>query len=80
MAAPGLHGASMLQSDGPSLLSAENLRLVRQAHGWSLAWVAERAGLDPSALSRIERGQRPLTPDLTIRLVRALFGVKAGAR
>ena len=66
----------MSQPDG-SLLSPENIRLVRQANGWTLAWVAERAGIDASALSRLERGQKPLTPDLTIRLVRALFGAAA---
>ena len=50
-----------------------DLRLVRQVRGLSLADVAEQVGIDPSALSRIENGQRPLPPDVAIKLLRILF-------
>jgi transcriptional regulator with XRE-family HTH domain len=66
-------------SQGTSIL-AQDLRLVRQARGLSLADVAEQVGLDPSALSRLERGQRPLTPDLEIRLLRLFFGQRSPER
>ena len=32
------------------------LRVIREAHGWSVRDVAERAGVDPGHLSKIERG------------------------
>ena len=50
-----------------------DLRLVRQVRGLSIADVADQVGLDRSALSRIENGHRPLTPDVTIKLLRVLF-------
>ncbi|MER3486490.1 MAG: hypothetical protein C4345_11490 [Chloroflexota bacterium] len=34
------------------------LEVYRAAKGWTKAQLAERAGLDPSAISRLESGQR----------------------
>lgn len=40
---------------------ARQMRKERQAHGWSLAELGRRAGLDPAHLGRIESGRRPPT-------------------
>ena len=58
-----------------------DLRLVRQVLGLSLSAVADQVGLDRSALSRIENGHRPLTPDVAIKILRVLFpgAERAGA-
>jgi len=39
------------------------LRRLRDAYGLNLDEVAKKAGLDPSWLSRAERGFRPMTPE-----------------
>jgi transcriptional regulator with XRE-family HTH domain len=48
------------------------LRSVRIAHGLSLRETAERAGIDPGHLSRVERGQRGLSVDSLGRLAEVL--------
>jgi lambda repressor-like predicted transcriptional regulator len=40
---------------------ARQMRKERQAHGWSLAELGRRAGLDPAHLGRVESGRRPPT-------------------
>jgi lambda repressor-like predicted transcriptional regulator len=40
---------------------ARQMRKERLAHGWSLAELGRRAGLDPAHLGRIESGRRPPT-------------------
>ncbi|GAB3168627.1 XRE family transcriptional regulator [Myceligenerans halotolerans] len=47
------------------------LRALRQARGLTLATVADRAGLSPSTLSRLETGDRRPTLDVLIPLARA---------
>lgn len=59
-------------------LSPRDFRLIRRARGLSLADVAVRIGLDASSLSRIERGERPIPPDLEIRLLRIFFDEATG--
>ena len=45
--------------------SSQRLRAVREAQGRSLRSVAREAGVDPSYLSRVERGlRRPSVPFL----------------
>ncbi|MEU8379639.1 XRE family transcriptional regulator [Streptosporangium sp. NPDC048865] len=48
------------------------IRGLRQARGWSLDNLAERAYLSPSTLSRIETGHRRIGLDQLIALARAL--------
>ncbi|WP_424531918.1 helix-turn-helix domain-containing protein [Sphaerisporangium viridialbum] len=48
------------------------IRGLRQARGWSLDNLAERAFLSPSTLSRIETGHRRISLDQLIALARAL--------
>lgn len=47
------------------------LRTVREAQGLRLETAAERAGIDPSHLSRVERGRTPSLPAL-IRITDAV--------
>jgi transcriptional regulator with XRE-family HTH domain len=48
------------------------LRAVRVAQGLSLRDTAQRAGLDPTHLSRVERGTKNLSLDALYRLAAAL--------
>ncbi|MGJ6967177.1 helix-turn-helix domain-containing protein [Streptosporangium sp. G11] len=48
------------------------IRSLRQARGWSLDNLAERAFLSPSTLSRIETGHRRISLDQLTSLARAL--------
>lgn len=48
------------------------IRSLRQARGWSLDALAERAFLSPSTLSRIETGHRRISLDQLTALARAL--------
>jgi transcriptional regulator with XRE-family HTH domain len=48
------------------------LRSLRQAAGWSLDVLAERANLSPSTISRIETGKRAVSLDVLLPLARAL--------
>jgi transcriptional regulator with XRE-family HTH domain len=48
------------------------LRAVREAHGLGLREVARRAAIDPSQLSRVERGQAQLSVEALARLARVL--------
>jgi transcriptional regulator with XRE-family HTH domain len=51
----------------------EQLRLLRETHGWTVERVAEAAGLGERQLQRIERGERSIPLDAVLRLARA-FG------
>lgn len=44
------------------------LRAVRTARGLTLRTVAERSGIDPGHLSKVERGERCLSVDSLHRL------------
>ncbi|MFG2837058.1 helix-turn-helix domain-containing protein [Streptomyces zaomyceticus] len=48
------------------------LRAVRAARGMGLREVAERAGIDPGHLSKVERGQKQLSVDSLHRLAAVL--------
>jgi transcriptional regulator with XRE-family HTH domain len=48
------------------------LRAVREAHGMSLRDAAQRSGIDPGHLSRVERGERQLSIDSLARLAEVL--------
>ena len=48
------------------------LRGLRQAQGWSLDVLGDRAGLSPSTISRIETGKRAISLDVLLPLARAL--------
>lgn len=51
------------------------LRTLRQDRGWTLEELAERAGMSPSTLSRLESGKRQASLELLLPLTRQL-GVK----
>ncbi len=55
-------------------LTKEDLALLRRVQGLSLKTLADRAGIAASTLWALERGNRPLTPEVTLRLLRALWG------
>lgn len=55
-----------------SRLTAPPLRAVREAQGLGLREAAERAGLDPAHLSRVERGRASLSVNSLVRLARVL--------
>jgi transcriptional regulator with XRE-family HTH domain len=48
------------------------LRSLRQARGWSLDVLGERAGLSASTISRLETGRRAISLDVLLPLARAL--------
>lgn len=55
------------------LLDVETLRKLREARGWDQQTLALRAGIDPSALSRLERNlQDDLRASGLVALARAL--------
>jgi transcriptional regulator with XRE-family HTH domain len=53
------------------------LRIIREAQGRSLREVANAAGIDPTALSRIERGLRAPTTTTLVGIYQALGLTKA---
>ena len=59
---------------GPDLEATvrQRLRSLRQSLGWSLDDLAERAGLSPSTISRIETGKRTVSLDVLVPLARSL--------
>jgi transcriptional regulator with XRE-family HTH domain len=48
------------------------LTAFREARGWTKAQLAERAGLDPSSVSRFEAGTRDPEPRTAVALAEAL--------
>jgi transcriptional regulator with XRE-family HTH domain len=50
------------------------LRQLREANGSSLRAAAQDLGLDPSHLSRVERGEKKPSPDVSERMAR-YYGV-----
>jgi len=50
----------------------KRLRQLRRSSGWTQEELAERAGLHPTYIGGIERGERNLGLDNIIRLARAL--------
>src|SRR5437870_13863042 len=70
VAAPTDHGQLPL---GPSVAS------LREREGISQAELARRAGLSPAVLSRVESGERTLSPEELVGLVQALDSEDARA-
>jgi transcriptional regulator with XRE-family HTH domain len=60
--------------DGLSAGIAERVRLERTIKGWSLAELAQRAGVSKAMLSAIERGEASPTAALLVRIA-AAFGM-----
>lgn len=55
------------------LLDTRTLRTLREAQGWDQQTLAQRAGVDPSVISRLERGlQEDLRVSVMVALARAL--------
>ncbi len=52
--------------------TAPPLRTVREAQGLGLREAAEKAGIDPAHLSRVERGRAALSVDALARLAKVL--------
>ena len=53
----------------------ETMREIREAQGMGLRTAAERLGISPAYLSRVERGkERPPRPDLVKRMATLLGG------
>lgn len=59
-------------SDELEETARRRLRTLRQARGWTLDDLAERAHVGASTISRIETGQRRLAVDQLVTLTRAL--------
>jgi transcriptional regulator with XRE-family HTH domain len=56
-----------------ALLNAETLRQLREARRWDQQTLAQSAGVDPSVISRLERGiQEDLRASVLVSLARAL--------
>jgi transcriptional regulator with XRE-family HTH domain len=53
-------------------LNRELLRVLRERSGMSKAELAERAGISPSLVTRLENGERRATPAVMKRLAEAL--------
>lgn len=55
------------------VLNPQALRLIREAKGWDQLTLARAAGVDPSVISRLERGiQGDLRASVLVSLARAL--------
>ncbi|OGL26557.1 MAG: hypothetical protein A3G44_15620 [Candidatus Rokubacteria bacterium RIFCSPLOWO2_12_FULL_73_47] len=54
-------------------LSGRDVRLLRSARGWSQGELGAKTGLYAPAISAIEKGHQPLTREMELRLVRALW-------
>lgn len=56
-----------------TLIDGQRLRTLRQARGWNQAALAHRAAVDPSIISRLERGlQENITVAVLVALAQAL--------
>nr|WP_211234497.1 XRE family transcriptional regulator [Solimonas soli] len=64
--------------DEAGLALARRLKLEREARGWSLAGLAERAGVSKAAISKIERGETSPTATVLVRLAGAFDLTLAG--
>ncbi|MHA6762080.1 helix-turn-helix domain-containing protein [Streptacidiphilus sp. PAMC 29251] len=57
-----------MQLDPSSRPDRSPLRAVRTARGLTLRTVAQRSGIDPGHLSKVERGQKQLSVDALHRV------------
>lgn len=60
--------AFMLTESTLKQTSRPPLRAVREARGLSLTQAAQRAGIDPGHLSKVERGEKQLSLEALYRL------------
>jgi transcriptional regulator with XRE-family HTH domain len=67
------HAAAYLQDEGAdvSSLVGLQLRVLREAHGWTLKEAADLAGVAERQLNHVERGSRAAPLDVLINLARA---------
>lgn len=61
-----------MQGNLTSMQAQPPLRAVRVARGLSLRAVAQRSGIDPGHLSKVERGEKQLSLDSLYRLANVL--------
>jgi len=61
-----------MQTDSTLSLNMPPLRAVRIARGLTLRTVAQRSGIDPGHLSKVERGEKHLSVESLHRLAVAL--------
>jgi transcriptional regulator with XRE-family HTH domain len=52
----------------PMRLNAENLRIIRRVHGCTQERLADLVGCDRTYITKIERGERPLTAKMERRI------------
>ncbi|MFF4166908.1 helix-turn-helix domain-containing protein [Streptomyces sp. NPDC001741] len=57
-----------MQTDSTSSLNPSPLRTIRTAKGMTLRTTAQRSGIDPGYLSKVERGQKQLSIESLYRL------------
>ncbi|MFD9221473.1 helix-turn-helix domain-containing protein [Streptomyces sp. NPDC060064] len=57
-----------MQIDSTSALNFPSLRAAREAKGMSLRAAAQRSGIDPGHLSKVERGEKQLSIEALYRL------------
>lgn len=55
-------------------LNAKNLRIVRKVYGCSQRRLADLIGCDRTYITKIESGEKPLTPQME-RRIRAVLGI-----
>ncbi|URM90381.1 helix-turn-helix transcriptional regulator [Streptomyces sp. MRC013] len=61
-----------MQNDSTEPFSGPPLRRLRVAKGLSLRTTAQRSGIDPGHLSKVERGEKQLSIDSLYRLAKVL--------
>lgn len=63
---------SMAEAPALEQTARRRLRTLRQARGWTIDELAQRAHIGPSTISRLETGRRRLTIEHLVALARAL--------
>jgi transcriptional regulator with XRE-family HTH domain len=57
-----------MRTESTSVCTSSPLRAVRTAKGMTLRTTAQRSGIDPGYLSKVERGQKQLSIESLYRL------------
>jgi transcriptional regulator with XRE-family HTH domain len=65
-------------SNGDDTHIGLKIKKIRESHGFSKLELASRAGIDPSGLTRIEKGERDAHPD-TLRKIEEALGIPVGS-
>lgn len=77
-----MHAATPPQNhttEDPRALAGGMFKSIREAHGIGQAELARLVGISRSHLSRVEKGERILSPQLHMRLVNALADLPRSA-